>query len=674
MIFAGGSRQIVGVCMALGVTACSLTPQSIVPAPATAPKAVMRFSSVDRLESRVRQVMREQLAEQQEALLTELAATPPAPADYKRRLVLDALHDPWQGFKQVENHALLIAELAEGGVDDLPALLDVAEATMDRTADFFQPVPYPSVSEQAEVAGFLEDVLAQSFQLRERALKNLGVEERQFLFAHAQSLMEEFTPHLGTITDQIVRQAERDHRFVQLVNQRLDSAALIASAQALVRLGTQRVLRQIWLAFQRTQALPTQPAGITGDVLYLRQTSYGLIVIGGPGPNTYNLDAQFALVIDLGGDDIYRGFIGSSAGVDQGNRVVIDLAGNDTYQGTTLGLATGRMGVGLVLDMEGNDLYQLAPGSGGAGFAGIGVLYDGAGNDVYLGSRFTQGTAMAGSGLLLDMGGHDRYTSDGFAVGFGGPLGFGGVLDIAGDDTYQCGDKYASAYNAAENPSAQPGDPAYQYDCFGIGVGAGRRVFSKKPELQELNLAGGWGLLVDLAGNDQQHSSNFSQGMGFYWGAGTVLDLDGDDLHRAARYGIGSGAHYGVGLFIDRHGEDTYDSTGPYYTVGTAWDHSAALAIDGGTGNDRYRLQRSTGLGVADYSSWALFVEEGGQEDYKAGQGLGSAGHGSLAGFFDLAGTDEYVLGDAAIPASKGAIRNNKRTILSPVGGLFIDQ
>jgi hypothetical protein len=291
-----------------------------------------------------------------------------------------------------------------------------------------------------------------------------------------------------------------------------------------------------------------------------------------------------------------------------------------------------------------------------------------------VGSRFTQGTAVAGSGLLVDLTGHDRYTSDGFAVGFGGPSGFGGVLDIGGNDTYQCGDKYPSAYNAAENPGAQQGDPAYQYDCFGIGVGAGRRVFSKKPELQELNLAGGWGLLVDLVGSDQYQGSNFSQGMGFFWGVGTVFDLDGNDQHRAARYGIGSGAHYGVGFFIDRQGEDTYDSAGPYYTVGTAWDHSVALAIDVGAGNDRYRLQRSTGLGVADYSSWALFVEEGGQENYQAGQGLGSAGHGSLAGFFDLAGTDEYVSGDTVMPPSKGAVRDNKRTVLSPEGGLFIDQ
>jgi hypothetical protein len=634
----------------------------------------MRLSSVGRLESQLRHTLNGQLAERQKAVLADLAAVPAAPAQHKRRLVLDALRDPWEGFRQIENHGLLIAELAEAGVEELPAVLDVAEASVDRTADFFQPVPYPAKASQAEVAAFLADVLAQSFQLRERALRNLSVEDRQFLFSHAQFLIDHFTPHVGTITDQAVNQAQRDHRFVQLAGQQLDSSVLIASAQALVRLGTQRFLRQIWLAFHGSPALPAPPAGITGDVFYVQQTSYGLIVIGGSGSNTYDLDTQFALVIDLGGDDTYRGYIGSSAGVDQGNRMVIDLSGNDTYQGATLGLAAGRMGVGLVLDMEGNDVYQLAPGSGGAGFAGLGILYDGSGNDVYMGSRFTQGTAVAGLGLLLDMGGDDRYTSYGFAIGFAGPSGFGGVLDIAGGDTYQCGDKYPSAYNGAENPSAQPGDPVYQYDCFGLGVGSGRRVFSKNPELQDLNLAGGWGLLVDLEGNDQYRSSNFSQGTGFFWGVGTVLDLDGDDLHAAARYGIGSGAHYGIGLFVDRHGEDIYDSTGPYYTVGTAWDHSVALAIDEGAGSDHYRLQRSTGLGMADYSSWALCVEEGGQEDYKVTQGLGAAGHSSLAGFFDLAGLDEYAMGNATGSRAEAPKRGNQRTIRSPEGGLFVDQ
>ena len=140
----------------------------------------------------------------------------------------------------------------------------------------------------------------------------------------------------------------------------MDYASLIAAAQVLARLANERWLHQVAAAW--TKPLPTSdvPAGVTGDVLLVQQTSYGLIVIGGPGPNTYELDKRFGLIIDVGGKDLYRGMIASSADEDQGNAVVIDLNGDDTYDGAPLGLATGRLGVGLLIDHAGDDVYQLA--------------------------------------------------------------------------------------------------------------------------------------------------------------------------------------------------------------------------------------------------------------------------------------------------------------------------
>ena len=76
-------------------------------------------------------------------------------------------------------------------------------------------------------------------------------------------------------------------------------------------------------------------------------TLYGLIIIGGPGSNTYEIKKGIGLNIDVDGNDHYRGMIAASAQENQGNAVVIDLAGNDTYTGAPLGLATGRLGVGL---------------------------------------------------------------------------------------------------------------------------------------------------------------------------------------------------------------------------------------------------------------------------------------------------------------------------------------
>lgn len=317
--------------------------------------------------------------------------------------------------------------------------------------------------------------------------------------------------------------------------------------------------------------------GVRGELLYHKQTPHGLILFGGKGSNTYDLKVPVAFLADLGGDDHYHGQIASSFDADHPHSVLVDFAGNDTYEGAPLGLATGRLGVGLLLDLAGNDTYRLAAGSGGAGFGGIGILCDAAGDDVYHGSSFTQGVAIAGVGLLLDLAGDDRYTSFGYAVGFGGPGGVGAVVDVGGKDFYQCGKKYPSGYNESESPTAKPGDPGFQYDCFGLAMGMGRRIYPPSAAGAAYALAGGVGLVIDLAGNDRYDSSNFSQACGYFFGVGLKLDLAGDDVHGAARYGHAAGAHFGMGLFIDYAGNDTYTSSGPTYNAGCAWDHSVFL-------------------------------------------------------------------------------------------------
>jgi hypothetical protein len=412
------------------------------------------------------------------------------------------------------------------------------------------------------------------------------------------------------------------------------------------------------------------PPGMTGDVRLVHHTAQGLIVIGGPGPNTYDLDQPVALIIDLGGDDLYRGSIGASGDADHGNAAVIDLSGNDVYEAAPLGLATGRLGVGLVVDYAGNDVYRLHSGGGGVAFAGIGILFDAQGNDAYTGERLTQGAAIGGLGLLLDLNGNDRYAGQGFALGFGGPLGVGATIDAGGDDHYQCVNGLPSAYNASEAPQAKPGDPSFQYDCFGLGTGSGLRVFSKQRAQQALSLAGGWGLLLDLGGSDHYHSANFSQGMGYFWGIGTFLDMDGDDDYQAARYGQGASAHYGIGVLLDYQGHDQYRSTGPFYNMGVSWDHGVSLAIDGGSGDDRYAFDISTGLGKANHMGWAIFVDEGGNDRYATRSGLGEASEESVAGFFDLDGSDTYSIS----PTTPQIHHDNGATIPRNSGGIFVDR
>lgn len=129
---------------------------------------------------------------------------------------------------------------------------------------------------------------------------------------------------------------------------------------------------------------------------------------------------------------------------------------------------------------------------------------------------------------------------------------------------------------------------------------------------------------------------------------------------------MGAAAHYGVGLFLDRAGSDRYGSTGPFYNLAAAWDRSVAVAFDDGVADDRYELQKSTGIGIADYHAWSLFVDAGGQDRYAVPTGLGTALHGSHSGFVDLGGDDRY---ETTMPVRQGAALRREES-----GGLFVDR
>jgi len=634
--------------------------------------APMRDSSVMRLEPIVRPILDRLLQVNQVKLIEAHSTVETMSARYKRRLTLAALKRPWEGFINLERQGLLLAELAEGRAINLPALLDVLEAGMDRTSAFNRPISIPAKATALELVTFMIESLEEASIHREKALSNLTEDERRFLFSHAQTIVEQFTPQISSVSATTIAQAKADQRFAELLEEQMDYANLMAAAQVLARLANESWLRQLAGAFG--QALPRSevPAGITGDVLLAQTTSYGTIVIGGAGPNTYELDHRFALVVDLGGDDLYRGMIAASGDSEHGNAVIIDMSGNDTYDSAALGLATGRLGVGLLIDQAGDDVYQLEVGSGGAGFGGLGILFDAKGNDLYMGARLTQGAAIGGLGLLFDAAGNDRYASHGFALGFGRPQGVGATIDLQGDDEYQCGNKYPSAYNEEDAPNGKPGDPMFQYDCFGLGTGSGRRLLTKRPEWQDYDLAGGWGLLLDVEGNDRYRSANFSQGHGYFFGAGAFLDLSGNDEYVAARYGHGSSAHYGVGLFSDRQGADYYESTGPFYNGGVAWDHGMSMMIDAGTEPDRYVFLSSNGLGKADYSGWGLFIDEGGNDSSQTRDGYGLASQHGIGGFFDLKGIDTYKLDPSMAEADLRPA--DGKVFLYPSGGLFVDR
>ena len=601
-----------------------------------------------------------------EAAVLARPADPAADAVlFRLPLVLQTLRNPWLGFEVLEQRVFRVA-VAPLRLHPTAELVTALQDMLGRPAALGTLATPPVSTRPEDHLAYLEAVLVEADRRRERAIEGLSQSERRFLFEHAAFLADNFIPQLSEQNEDQRLRALLNNRFFKLTADRINGAELLAAAQGVAGLADENWLRAAQEAFSAMPSKPLSLPWVTGTVLLARETTAGWIVIGGRDSNTYReAGQQVALLLDLGGNDTYVGFT-APMNETQGISVVIDLEGDDTYEAASLGLATGRLGVGMLLDLSGNDQYRLAAGSGGAGFAGIGLLVDQEGHDRYAGSRFTQGAAIGGVGLLLDRSGNDEYRSFGYAIGFGGPLGFGAVVDLTGNDVYQCGHLYASGYNRVEAPDAKPGEARYQYDCFGIGAGVGQRLLPKqKPTVVE-DVAGGIGMVLDERGNDRYTSSNFSQGVGYFFGAGLMIDERGHDVHEAARYGQAAAAHFGVGLFVDRAGDDRYGSTGPYYDGAAAWDRSVTLAIDDGTDDDSYDFQRSTGLGIADHQAWSLFIDAGGRDRYRVPEGMGVARSGSVSGFFDLGGEDRY---ETAMPVRQGAVLRRDGP-----GGLFVDR
>ena len=429
------------------------------------------------------------------------------------------LKQPWQGLTNLEGQGLLVAELAEGGVLNFPALLDVLEAGMDRTSTCYKPVPLPASSSREDVPAFMVGSLEQASLHRDNAVTNLTEAERHFLFLHARSMAEHFIPQISSLSDQTNARVKADLRFAELLEEQVDYASLITAAQVLapspMSTGSTRSLQHGRNPCPLPPFLPAdgrRPVG-PGDILRTDRHWW-------PGTDNLRVDKGIGLIIDVGGNDFYRGMIATSADEDQGNAVVIDLTGDDTYDVAPLGLATGRLGVGLLIDHAGDDVYQLDMGSGGAGFGGLGILFDGKGNDMYMGSRLTQGAAIGGLGLLFDTAGNDRYTSHAFAIGFGGPLGVGTIIDFTGDDQYGSTGPFYNAGVAWDHSVSMMIDS---------GNGLDRYTFDRSTGLGGTDYSG-WGLFIEEGGADQYHATS-GFGDSSEKSVAGFFDLDGNDTY-----------------------------------------------------------------------------------------------------------------------------------------------
>ena len=83
--------------------------------------------------------------------------------------------------------------------------------------------------------------------------------------------------------------------------------------------------------------------------------------------------------------------------------------------------------------------------------------------------RRVQGQALGGVGMLIARGGKNDYHAAMWAQGFGGPLGFGLLDSVTGNNHYYCGGMWRDSY--PETPG---------YEGWGQGVGAGLQTGGRR--------------------------------------------------------------------------------------------------------------------------------------------------------------------------------------------------
>ena len=338
-------------------------------------------------------------------------------------------------------------------------------------------------------------------------------------------------------------------------------------------------------------------------------TGLGRIVVAGRGADEHVCDdaRPCALVVDLGGDDVYLGAAASARWPERPAALVLDLEGDDLYRSAASAQAAALGGVALLADLDGDDIYQAGDRAQAFALLGEALLYDAAGADRYTAAGGAQGAAVFGGALLVDGGGDDVYSILGEGQGFGGPAASGVLVDLGGADRYL----------AEPNPAVAVGRADLHTDgrvaaSNAQGAGVGRRG-----DLTDGHgWAGGVGALVDVRGDDAYRAGTFAQAVGYQHGTGLLLDGAGDDTYRAAYFAQGSGAHFSLALLLDTAGDDRHlleDIAGA--SLGYGWDFALSLFVDL-AGDDLYHAQK-TSLGSAERSSVALFLDLAGADVYE---------------------------------------------------------
>jgi len=501
---------------------------------------------------------------------------------------------------------------------ELPAVITGAERDSD---DVASPGP--------ETLDVLLPALREAAREIDLAFAGLSQEERRLLTEYAPILLEEkeFAPDKPIEQkDREAREQEEKGALVLEIAGRVDYAHVARAGQLIARAVDVSIpLAEALAAEPQAPAAPAArklPAGIaTGDVWDAIETDAGVVVIGGPGRTVY--EKACAVIIDLGGDDVYLAPV-AGGGPGLPAAVVIDVSGDDSYQCGRGGLGAGFMGVGILADLGGDDRYAAGSFSVASGLFGVGILLDRAGNDAYAGDTCVEGSGAFGIGALVDEGGNDSYSGALFCQAFGFVKGIGLLFDSDGNDLYFAGGKYTDEIRYFDH-----------YLSLSQGFGFGWRP----------DASGGIGLLADERGNDSYVSDIFGQGASYWFAVGGLVDSAGNDQYLSYQYAQGAATHITMAALVDVSGNDNYASKG----VSQGCGHDLAVAIlHDEAGDDNY-VCHDLSQAAGNANGIGVLLDDAGNDSYLVRNPVNTQGYGDLRRdygsvgiFIDFGGRDSY--------------------------------
>ncbi len=590
-------------------------------------------------------VAKQELGEEFERVLEHMAGVPAGRDHVPHRLsrVNDGLTHPWlppalaADLKQrlAKPTSKQLGSPFQSVMPDAALWLDLEsypeQATSQGMARFnglWQVVRDPN-TKGMDLLRALSEYVEEAYYLLDAAHADLSPDQRSLLWEEYQEFYDAWTERHDPETELGDEQVEVLRAYTTLFAElKSDRARILAVSESLLGLSNPIFMKSLAKRLGGVRQKGAAEKHGTDIRAVARDTDWTRVILSGTGQSKHHRAA--ALIIDLGGDDVYE----NAAMADSEDHlvsIVIELGGEDRYEAGDPGPVFSAGGVALLVDRKGDDTYVAERLGQAASILGVAVLLDLAGNDTYEAHDYAQGHSTCGVALLYDLAGNDTYSAHAFAQGGGIGNGLCALVDGGGDDQYLADGQWPDVYGDS-------GPDVYHGASQGYSTGI------------HANVAGGVAALIDLGeGKDRYQAGSFSQGGGYYFAFGLMFDGGGNDQAFGSRYAQGFGVHQGIGVKWDTGGDDLYQCRSVAH-AGMAWDEGVGYLLDD-AGDDVYQVG-DLGCGGAAQTGIAICIDSAGKDRYLTGKSSqggtgGSDYHNipSIGVLIDLGGDkDEYTM------------------------------